>query len=58
MDKLKRKARERELEKKVEATRREQVERERVEQVRLIGTNYIEPLASREPIVEEVRIFE
>jgi hypothetical protein len=34
------------------------VERKRVEQVRLIGTNYIEPLASHEPIAEEVRIFE
>jgi hypothetical protein len=57
LEKLKQEARERELERKVEAFRREQVEREKVEQVKLIGVIYVELLASHAPIVEEIRIF-
>ncbi len=43
---LRQEARKRELERKVEAFKREQIERERVEQVQLIGTIYVEPLTS------------
>ncbi len=50
LDMFKREARERELERRVEATRREQVH--------MIGDIYIEPLTSCEPTVDEVRIFE
>ncbi len=57
LDKLKKKARERELEKKVETTMREQVERERAKHVRLIGAIYIKPLALHEPIIEELKIL-
>jgi hypothetical protein len=56
-EKLKQEARKRELERKVEAFRREEVERERMEQVKLIGVIYVEPLASRAPIAEETKIF-
>jgi len=49
-EKLKQEARKRELERKVEAFRREEVERERMEQVKLIGVIYVEPLASRAPV--------
>ncbi len=50
---LKRKVRKKEFEKKAEAAKKEQVERERVEHVCLTRAIYIEPLALREPIIEE-----
>jgi hypothetical protein len=56
-EKLKQEARKRELERIVEVFRREQVEREKTEQVQLIRVIYVEPLASRAPIVEETKIF-
>jgi hypothetical protein len=34
------------------------VEKEKMEQVRLIGAIYIEPLLLREPMVEELKFFE
>jgi hypothetical protein len=56
--KLKREARERELERKVEAFKRKKVERERAEQVKLIGTIYVESLVSHALLIEETIIFE
>jgi hypothetical protein len=58
LKKLKWEAREKELEKKAKAFRREQVERERVQHVKLIGAIYVEPLASHAPITKETRTFE
>jgi hypothetical protein len=49
LEKLKRETRERKLERKIKATRKEQVERERVEQVHLIRAISIEPLVLCEP---------
>ncbi len=43
---MRRGAKERKSKKRVEVARREQVDRERAEQVRLIGTICIEPLTS------------
>jgi hypothetical protein len=43
---VRREAKERKSRKRVEVARSEQVEKERAEQVCLIGTIYIEPLAS------------
>ncbi len=57
LEKLRKEAREREYERKVEIARKEQVEKERAEQVCLIGAIYIEPLALRKPLEEEIRIF-
>jgi hypothetical protein len=45
-------AREKEVERKVEAFRRQQTEKERVEQVRLTGVIYVELFASHAPIIE------
>jgi hypothetical protein len=58
LDKLRREANERGFERKVEAIKKEQVEREGVKQVHLIGAIYIELVASREPTKEEIKIFE
>ncbi len=58
LKKLRREAKVKKYGKKTEVTRRKQVEKERVEQVRLIGTIYIEFLASWEPTKEEIKIFE
>jgi hypothetical protein len=58
LDKLKIKARNREFERKAKATKKEQVEGERVEHVHLFGAIYIEPLVSHEPTREEIIIFE
>jgi len=49
LEKLKQEAREKKIEKKVEAFRREQIEREKVEHVRLTGAIYIELLALHAP---------
>lgn len=57
LEKLKWEAREKKLEKKVEVFRRKQVERERVEQVKLIGTIYLEPLASHAPTIKETNFW-
>jgi len=57
LEKLKQKAREKELKKKVKAFKRKQIERERMEQVRLIGAIYVEPLALHAPIVKEIIFF-
>ncbi len=40
------------------ATKRKEVEGERVEHVHLYGVIYIEPLVSHEPIIKEIIIFE
>jgi hypothetical protein len=48
----------RELERKTEVFRREQIEKERAKQVRLIGTIYVEPLAFYAPTTKETIIFE
>ncbi len=58
LDKLKREARERKLEKKAKIARRKQVEREKAEHVHLIGMIYSEPLALCEPIAKDIRICE
>ncbi len=58
LEKLKQKAREKELEKKVKAFFKKQIEREIMEQVRLIGAIYVEPLALHAPIVKEIIFFE
>ncbi len=58
LDMLRREAREKEFEKKVEASRKEQIEKERAKWVHLTRTICIEPLASCEPIIEDIRIFE
>jgi hypothetical protein len=50
LQKLRGKTRERELEKKVEAFRREQIKRERIKHVRLIGAIYGKVLALCAPI--------
>ncbi len=58
LEKLKRKERERELESKVEAFRREQVKKERMEHVKLTWTIYEEPLALCAPVAKETKFFE
>lgn len=58
LDKLKREARERKLERKAKIGKREQMEREKVEHVHLTIVAYIEPLALCEPIINEIRICE
>jgi hypothetical protein len=58
LDKLKKEAKERKLERKIETTRRKQVEKDKVKHVGLTGAIYIEPLASCELIAKELRIFE
>jgi hypothetical protein len=58
LEKLKQKARERVLEKKVEAFRKEQVERKRMKQVRLTRAIYAKSLASCALTIEEIIIFE
>lgn len=57
LEKLKRETRERKLERKIKATRKEQVERERVEQVHLIRAISIEPLVLCEPTTWEFGNF-
>jgi hypothetical protein len=58
LDKSKREAREKKLERKAKIAKREQMEREKVEHVHLIGIIYIEPLALCEPIAKDIRICE
>ncbi len=58
MGKLKREAKQKELERKAENTRREQIYQEITKHVRLTKAIYIEPLASQKPIVEEVKTFD
>jgi hypothetical protein len=58
LEKLRQKIRERKLERKAKAFRREQIEREKVEQVRLTKTIYVELLASFAPTTKEIIIFE
>lgn len=58
LEKLKQEARERKLERKAKAFRRKQIERGKMEEIILIRVIYVEPLASRAPIVEETIISE
>jgi hypothetical protein len=58
LEELKQEARERELEIKAKVFRWKQVEREKVEHVRLIGAIYVEPLALHAPTSKEIIIFE
>jgi hypothetical protein len=55
LDKLKKEARERELEKKVKTTMKEQVEREKTKHVCLTRAIYIKPLALHEPTIEKLK---
>jgi hypothetical protein len=48
----------RELERKIEVFRRDQIEKNRAKQVRLIGIIYVEPLAFCAPTTKETIIFE
>jgi hypothetical protein len=58
LGKLKWETREKELERKVESFIKEQVEKEKMKHVRLIGTMYVEPLALHSPTSKETKIFE
>ncbi len=58
LKRLRQKAREKEVERKGETLRREQIEKEKTEEVQLTGAIYVEPLASRTPTTEEIKIFE
>jgi hypothetical protein len=58
LEELKRETKERELKKKVATFRREQVEKEIVEEIRLTGGIYVKPLASHAPTTKGTRIFE
>ncbi len=57
LEKLKWEAKEKELEKKTEVFRQEQVERESVEHVKLIGAIYVEPLASHAPTIDKTNFW-
>ncbi len=50
---VEKKSKKKKIEKKVEAAKKEQVERERMEHVCLTRAIYIQPLALREPIIEK-----
>lgn len=56
--KLRQETRVRELERKFEVFRRDQIEKNRAKQVRLIGIIYVEPLAFCAPTTKETIIFE
>ncbi len=58
LERLRWKAREKEVEKKAKVYGREQIEKEKVEHIRLIGAIYVEPFASTTPTIEEIRILE
>jgi hypothetical protein len=58
LEKLKREAKKKKYKKKVEAIKRKQVEREKVEQVCLTLAIYVEPLTLRKLIEKEFKIFE
>ncbi len=58
LERLRREAKEKEVQRKVEAFRREQIEKKRAKHVWLIGAIYVEPLASRTPTTEDIIIFE
>ncbi len=56
--KLIQEAREKEVERKTKAFKKEQIEREKAKQVWLTRAIYVKLLASRTPIIEEIRNFE
>jgi hypothetical protein len=57
LDKLKSEAKEKELARKAKSIQREQVKRKKTKHVQLMGVLYIEPLAPREPTIENIRVF-
>jgi hypothetical protein len=58
LERLRTKVRKKDVERKVETFRREQIEKKIVEHVRLIGAIYVELLTSCTPTVEEIKFFE
>jgi hypothetical protein len=58
LERIRRETREKEVEKTVKAFRREQIEKKKTKNVRLIGMIYVEPLVSCTFIVEETKDFE
>jgi hypothetical protein len=58
LDKLKRKAKKKKLDRKAEPTKKKQVEKEKTKYVCLIGAIYIKLLALREPTTKELKVFE
>jgi hypothetical protein len=58
LERLRREAREKEVEKKVEAFKREQIVKKRIKHVQLIGAIYVELLTSCAPTIEEIKNFE
>jgi hypothetical protein len=58
LERLRWKTKEKEVDEKVEAFRKEQIEKKSVEHVWLTKAIYVEPLASRAPIAKETKVFE
>ncbi len=58
LERLRRKTREREVERKGEVFRKEQIEKERAKHVWLTGMIYGEPVASHAPTTKEIKFFE
>jgi hypothetical protein len=57
LERLRQKARKKEVERKVEVFRKEQIEKKKAKQVQLTRAIYVEPLASHTPTTKEIRIF-
>ncbi len=58
LERLRQEVKEKEVERKVKAFRKEHIQKERAEQVRLTKTIYVEPFASCTPIAKEIQLFE
>lgn len=58
LEKLKQEAWKKEVERKIEAFRRERIEIERAEHVQLVGTIYVELIVSHTPTTKETKVFE
>ncbi len=58
LERLRQKTRDKGVERKIEAFRREQIEKEKEEQVQLIGAIYVELFTSCTPIAKKIIIFE
>ncbi len=58
LERLRWKVKEKEVDEKAEAFRREQIEKKSVKHVQLTKAIYVEPLASCAPIAKETKVFE
>jgi hypothetical protein len=58
LERIRWESREKEVERKAKAYGKEQIEKEKVERIRLIGVIYVESFPSSAPTIEEIIIFE